>query len=221
MYGELMEKPYVFTNVGGDTLYLNGVPYYPIRGPRSVAERYPEIVKGHPELFEGIEEKAKREHAFDDSVGKLVDAMHDSGASYEDCLDSLAAMYDRSPFVIRGTVRKLGNGIDMVEVDGNERSIILSFEPSPPLRTPEEIHKDLMEEFWSTVRRGTMIARGYGGYFLTSPRPDMEKMKRLINRLAAGDTLSAEDMTGTPLVFKAFREDVSKRAVRRKPKEER
>lgn len=214
MYGELLEKPYVFTNVGGDTLYLNGVPYWPMRQPPSLWDLMPESEK------ERLLAKSRLKQAFADSVGKMVRAMHESGATYEECLDAFAAMYDSSPFVVHGSVEKMGNGIYLRWADGNDGTIGLSFEPGAPPRTVEEIHKDLMEEFWRDVRAGTMIARGYGGYSITAPKPDMKKMNLLIERLAAGDTLSTQDMMGTPLMFKAFRKDVSRHIVRRKAKEE-
>lgn len=214
MYGELLEKPYVFTNVGGDTLYLNGVPYWPIREPHiSPKPMTEEQLRRLKELREGSES-----HAFSDSIWKRVKAMHDSGATYEQCLDAYAEMYEASPLV--ESVRKEGNGIRIIRTNGTEAYNIIDFEPGAPPRTVEEIHKDLMEEFWRDVRAGTMIARGYGGYFITAPKPDMEKMNLLINRLAAGDTLSAEDVMGTPLGFKAFRMDVARHAARQKHREE-
>jgi hypothetical protein len=218
MYGELMEKPYVFTNVGGDTLYLNGVPYWPIRQPPSLWALMPESEKQRRLA------KSRPKQAFADSVGKMVRAMHDSGASYEECLDTFAAMYDSSRFVVAGSVEKMGNGIYLRWADGNDGTIGLSFEPSPPLPAKEEIHKGEMEDFWRNVRSGRMVARGFSQgqtYSFTAPEPDLERMNRLIERLAAGDTLSEGSMIGTPFLYHPrFRMDLARRAAQRKAGEE-
>jgi hypothetical protein len=203
----------VFTNVGGDTLYLNGVPYHPVRGPVNRWEQLSESEKRR--LL------AKGHHAFADSVWTIVRAMHDSGATYEECLDAYAEMYRASPRVL--SVRKEKTWVTVTWADGTEEESIIDFEPGAPPRTMEEVHKDLMEEFWRDVRAGTMIAKGYVDdltYTIFSPRPDIAKMKRLIERLAAGDTLSTEETMGTPLADKLFRADVARRVARSKQGEE-
>jgi hypothetical protein len=218
MYGELLEKPYVFTNVGGDTLYLNGVPYWPIRKPvRPPTPMSEEQSRRLKELREGTET-----HAFADSVWKRVKAMHDSGAAYEECLEAYAQMYRASPLV--RSVSKGGNSITITWANGIEEVGILDFEPSPPLPTKEEIHKGQMEDFWRNVRSGRMVARGFSQgqtYSFTAPGPDLERMDRLIERLTAGDTLSEESMIGTPFMYHPrFRMDVARRAAQRKAREE-
>jgi hypothetical protein len=211
MYGELMEKPYVFTGVGGDTLYLNGLPYYPIRQP---AWRPPADMS--EEELQAIRDRAKMRFALVDSVSKIVHAMHDSGATYEECLDAYVELYSASPLV--RSASKGGNSITITWANGIEEVGILNFEPIPPLPTKEEIHKGEMEDFWREVRAGKMIAVGYVGelsYRLTIPRSDVERVQRVIAKLAAGDTLAAEDVSG-PFVNKAFRMDMTRRAAHQK-----
>ena len=200
MYGRLLKKPYGFSNAGGDTLYLNGVPYWPIRGPLPPAERYPELAKR-------FAEKAKAEFAQRDSLSRAVRALHDAGAGYQECLDSLAAMYGRSPLAMRGSVRKLSNGIVLKWADGTAGDIGLGFEHAPPYNRVAH-HQQMMRDFWRTVKAGGMIARGYVdglSYFLTTPKSQLEKTNRLLARLAAGDTLTREDVINTPLTNKGFR----------------
>ena len=211
LYGRLLKKPYVFSNAGGDTLYLNGVPYWPIRGPIPASQRYPELAKRFREKAQT--ESAKAELAYDRQAWETVKSMHDSGAPYEECLDSLAAIYERSPFVVPGSVRRLSNGILLRRTDGNEATIGLGFEHAPPYNRRAH-HEQLMRDFWRVVRAGGMIARGYVdglSYFLTTPKSQLAKTNRLLARLAAGDTLTREDVIDTPLMNKGFRIQMSRR----------
>ena len=87
MYGRLLPKGnYEFSNVGGDTLRLNGLPYWPLRGRVSPSKLLP------PELVKQIKEHAKGRHEFNDATWKTVFRMHENGSSYEECLDAFRVL---------------------------------------------------------------------------------------------------------------------------------
>ena len=219
MYGRLLPKgDHVFSNVGGDTLRLNGLPYWPLRGRISAAELLP------PEMVREILERSKGRHEFRDATWKAVLRMHENGASYEECLDTFAAAYAKSPLVVAGSVQKWEEGISFRWAnDGMEEGMILSFEGIRPYDRLKH-HQELIAEFWRVVNSGGLVARGCTGmesYFITTPPTQLKKTAELLERISRGERLSQEDVLGTPLCNRTFRADVeAKRTVLPKTREE-
>lgn len=212
MYGELVTEPFEFTNLGGDTLYLNGVPYWPIRGPIQPVNS-PLLP---PELRAEIRKKASTKHELIDSAFRTVKAMHEEGVSYQECLDEFASLIEESEFVKPGSVRKSEQGITLVWTDGEREGIDLQFNEIKPFDRLG-YHKELIDEFWRTVNAGGLVARGYATgsiYCITSPKSHLDLTLQLLDRLANGEHLNQEDVLYSPLSNKAFRADMVKHPFR-------
>jgi hypothetical protein len=220
LYGRLLPKgDYAFSGIGGDTLRLNGLPYWPLRGRISAADLLP------PALVQEIREHSKGRHEFSDAAWKAVRRMHESGSSYTECLDAFAALYANCPLVEPGSVQKWERGIRFRWKDGTDVESHLSFENvSIQPFDRQKYHRELITEFWRVVNAGGLVARGTVGmesYYITTPSTQLEKTVELLERISRGEQLSDKDVLNTPLSFKAFREDVTaKRLVLPKPREE-
>lgn len=212
-YGYKLDPPYDFSNVGGDTLFLNGVPYRPKRGARAYDAGELE------DLRAGMLNDAQSTHEFNQRLSTKARSMYESGATLEECIQFYADVYDSLPDV--GSVKKTAKGIIVEYKDGVKEEIIVSFKKgSPPDR--RSVHEDLIKRFMKTINDGGMVAFGVIDglqYELHTPKWQLEKTNKLLGKLAEGQRLTSDDVLDTPLSNEAFRAQMSQRLMSHETKE--
>jgi hypothetical protein len=216
MYGQRLTPPYVFSGIGSDTLLLNGYPVLPKRtGP------HPFTLLSKTEQ-DRLMEKARRSHASDKQKGDSVRTLFEAGYSYEECLEIYIELWRDDPNV--ESVIPRSNGVRVTYINGEWEEVTLprNFSIAAPYDA-YKTHMRFIEKFEPWVRSGNMVAIGFAGglqYNLWTPKVQLEKTNKLLARLAAGDTLTRDDVINTPLTNTGFRIQMSKSKSRMKPREE-
>ena len=171
-YGHRLERPFLFTGEGGDTLYLNGFPYCPLR-------KAPEAL---PESIATLVTSSSREDSTRWVLGRdAAQAAASSVGSLEGVQNALN-IYKASDLVEHAFV---GGGILFVKYKAFPDTIEV-YLPAPgtdlkeleygkvPRSDPAEIHRRLISTFWALVRGGALIEFGET-YRYSSPRHTMER----------------------------------------------
>jgi hypothetical protein len=156
-YGDILEAPYEFSAVGGDTLYLNGLAYSPRR-----RDLPPTIVP--PEILE----RAERRYALTHQVLESVRSMPDGPERWE----AYAAGLRESALVRSATAGGCGD-VSIVWADGTTAVDLIRRGTSnlgPPPLDAEERHAGLIEEFEEIVGLGGVVAFG-DNYFTRGRNP--------------------------------------------------
>ena len=185
--GKVISRPYRFSGIGSDSLRLNNVPYEPMRERADRPVRRP--VEMHGCEFDLV---TAAEH------GRLQNEIRAALAKKED-----------SPFqerlqTIEGIYRKSSEIMDVKVV--RDREIHFKFKRLPfvgefiasPPPTRRESHQLLVDEFWRSVEKGTMIVRGLDYRHLVSASKATTTLQ-LIARLQNGEPVPSDGLDGTVL----------------------
>jgi hypothetical protein len=211
LYARLLQGPvYTFTNIGGDTLYLNGRPRYPLH-KMSRFSRLPkeEQVK--------LLAEAKRERIAGTQLADTLKDMLKSGTSKAEVLEYYESVVRRMHPDITG-VTMYDHSFVVHYPDGQMEEFVL---PLYDVRrkSPEErraFHEYLIERFRRTIESGGIAAYGVYADSLTyqveGPKVALQLMeqRQLFAKLASGATLTQEDVRDTPLSNEGFRRDMAK-----------
>jgi hypothetical protein len=201
--GRELEPPFVFTGHGTDTLYLNGIPYAPVRKKKEKP--------GPPYVPSELRLKQN-------ALSKKAMARSKEGESMEDRLALLKETYLSSSLV--DSVRDSGEyGIFVYWKDSpifKFEGVTLSPDPPPTDSVKAawllESHIEDEKSFWETYNRGGVILFGMGYGHIYVPRSRKDLIIGLITKLAQGDTLTAEERKGTFLnnssVYEALSEQL-------------
>jgi len=200
--GVRIDSPWTLSNVGGDTLFLNDLHYFPART----------IVQDNEAPARMPEEIARTEaqRALTSSLGQFA---HLREKSYEQYKQAVAEHLRSSSLVESVTVDQ--GGCFIVWAGDNEGSNapeyfrLLSFEESvvPDLRSSFEqrvsAHRGLIAEFRRVIEQGGLVAFGPHGLIFV-PRQRIPKMEEAIAKLQRGEPLTRDDVRDTPFTNKAF-----------------
>lgn len=186
-YGILVPPPHVFSGVEEDTLRLNGLPYFPRRGPATP----PIVVDAATEAMH-----AANVAAFDRAK---------RGGTYQERLTLLAAEYRARADV--ASVRVQGNGLWLTYRDGTEEEVILPAEESPPPMDLATCHQLLVEEFRAYLNAGCLVVFGTG-YHVTVPPKWIPKTLEAIELARSTGHLSREAAKNTALQNPLFFADL-------------
>ncbi|TFG88913.1 MAG: hypothetical protein E4H16_04355 [Candidatus Atribacteria bacterium] len=192
--GELLkhlegDQPYVFTCEGGDTLYLNGIPYSPVRKP---------VAPGPPKK---VSEKYVMQH----KLNVLADKHSKQGKTDEERYNLMAEIYLASPLIDSVRVERSLMWIFWKDDPDGEAVSLSHFEAEPFDRLAH--HKTLQEGFWRIFNRGGFIAFSEKGYFITAPKHMLDRSQMVIEKIKKGENLVEEDFKGTILWAKDFRSE--------------
>jgi hypothetical protein len=212
LYGELLPGPtYTFTNIGGDTLFLNGIPRYPLKK----ISRFTRLPK--EEQVRKLAQ-AERSHAADTERYNTLKAMHDAGATKAELLEYLANVCRTVPGITRVTI--FDHSVVGYYADGGIREFGLPSFEAQPEKTDEDLrafHEHLIELFRNSVEAGGLAAYGVARdsltYQLHGPKASVQLMEQrgLLAKLAAGEVLTKDDVRDTPLSNEGFRIDMADR----------
>lgn len=194
--GRELKPPFKFTGHGTDTLYLNDIPYAPVRRRKKTF--------GPPVV---VTKLTRQQHA----LGVLAHERSKAGKMYEERLAMYAEIYRQSSLV---DSVKIGSDFsvkvywkDMREYPNNFEICELPREEPPSDSMLAELRlkrlKSHEESFWRTYNKGGIVTFGEYGHIF-SPAGQTARNRELINRLARGDSLTAEDVWGSILHYKTF-----------------
>lgn len=178
-YGQEILPPFEFTGVGTDTLFLNGVPYSPVRRPPPMVSTTFSITEEQAQIVRQVQEEARAAFA--------------SAGSSGEGLARAAAICKASPHVER--CRVLSNSIRM-------RFTFYTFDIELPLRRPNElrsahygytrtdVHEEIIAQFDRSIKAGSLIAIGAGYRFSEGPL-QAETTLGAVDAIIAGRTPSS------------------------------
>ena len=175
-YGAEVAPPYEFSGVGGDTLYLNELPYLPRRRPVE-----PNIVP------RDVLELSESRYSLSQSVLASVISMPDGEERWE----AYAAGMRAATLVASATVIAPGQ-VAIVWADGTTAvdfiQKVQSITEPAPSGSSEERHNRFMAQFQSVMGMGGVVAFGES-YFTRSGDPEYARRSREIIRQYEAGTL--------------------------------
>jgi hypothetical protein len=154
-YGKVLKEPMAFSGVGGDTLFLNGLPYSPLRRIENAEAAIPTPPQ-HPPDYD------LHASALDD-LNEQVRAIRERlGAEHPDLGAAIADLYRNHPSV--DSVLSYGQSSILVKFTFADLPHELLWNPPEDLPserpTRKEIHDEKMETFWKRHGAGGFIAFG-------------------------------------------------------------
>jgi len=182
--GRELEPPFIFTGQDSDTLYLNDIPYAPVR--KSINNI------GEPYVPTELRQKQN-------DLSKLAWARSKHGKTSSERLELLAETFLSS--VLVDSVKYTGcNSINVYWKDSpifKYEGFEISTEELPSDSKMVDLRKERFKDhegyFWRVYNKGGIVAFGEYGYIF-SPAIQTAKNRELINRLASGDSLTAEEV---------------------------
>jgi hypothetical protein len=206
-YGELLEPPYEFSGAGGDTLYLNGLAYYPTRRPPP-----------GPPLIPSPEVLARA-----NAQSAVFDSALAAGAEFTDPtarIGAFAAVFTASALVDSVSVAPPYHAAVWWKDPawGTNHYILRGAWDVPPASPPgarddpTALHQALVEQFHGVTGRDGFILFG-GGYFTAGGSASKTAaMRRALRALTAGGSIDERAAAGTPLEDDPVRADVLRRS---------
>ncbi|MBN2184663.1 MAG: hypothetical protein JW746_05000 [Candidatus Krumholzibacteriota bacterium] len=190
--GELLkplegDQPYVFTCEGCDTLYLNGIPYSPVRKP---------VAPGPPKK---VSETCTKQH----ELTVLASKHSKQGKTDEERYNLMAEIFLASPLI--DSVRAENSSFRIFWKDNPDGEYVLLSRSQPEPFDRMAHHKTLQEGFWSTINKGGLVIFSGKGYRITTQQSTRLKTQKVLERLKRGESLAEEDYIGTMLWHPDFR----------------
>jgi len=185
--GKVISRPYRFSGIGSDTLRLNNVPYEPMR--ERVGRRFEPPLVMHGCEFDLV--TAAEQDRLQEEIRAALANMEDS--PFEERLQIIEGIYRKSSAVQDVRVVRERE----VHFKFKRRAGLGEFIATPP-RTRRERHQLLIDEFWRSVERGTMIVRGLGYEHLVSASKASTTLQ-LMARIQRGESLSSDGLDETVL----------------------
>jgi hypothetical protein len=221
-YGERLQSPFEFTGIGGDTLYINGLPYSP---------RWRQADAPGPEPVE-ISEASRTSHEIQRSVGMAASLAAVTAGTQEEAALRAFAVFDTSTHV--DWVEITSNSSLRVKFSHNARPLtvfvpLVSDTPRDPPMTRSEVrltnHHFLVDAFELLAGLGQLHALG-AEYFMFFPKDAADALLAILPmesepwdrdsiEAAMNESWALQSIAGTPNVHRLL-DDIEFARARRK-----